>query len=509
MEKYLSSIDGQETLVIMLRKKKSSRYYTKKSATNESTRSVGVLFIGAGLGQVIPIAISPVLTRIYTPEEFGIFAIFTSFVSLLVATISGRYELAVMLQKSERDAVNMVAGVLAITGVLGLIFSTVIYAYYTLSLGFFGVIESESWVYLIPISASTMIILATINNWLNRKNKYKLIAGNELLYRVNSEGARTIVGLNNYQFVNGLITGQIIGQLISVMFSASLVWKKAPWNYRHIRLLKMMALLKKYRKFPLYTMPFTLVSTIGRESLVILLVSFGNVGVAGLFMIARRILMGPVLLISASLGRVFFKEAILKIGTPQLGLIVDRLMNSIVELFTPLFVFMVIWAPDVFEVVFGIGWRESGEYASVITPIVFISMLTSWSRRLYEVSGQQNVALIIQTLADIMRISAVYISLKNGLSGLEVIKIYALVSVIHQFAFLVGILHVGKIKMRVLYIMLARVCFLAPLSYYLFISIKNNFKMPESFILTVSIMMIYFFTVCYVWTKRTPFMSRV
>ncbi len=75
---------------------------------SEFSRNVLTLMTGTTIAQAIPIAISPILTRIYTPEDFGVFALYMSVASLLSTLATGRYELAIMLPKKDEDAVNYV-----------------------------------------------------------------------------------------------------------------------------------------------------------------------------------------------------------------------------------------------------------------------------------------------------------------------------------------------------------------------------------------------------------------
>ena len=64
---------------------------------------------GTSLAQAIPIIISPILTRIYTPEDFGLLALFLSITNIIGSVANGRYELAIMLPKEDEDAINIAA----------------------------------------------------------------------------------------------------------------------------------------------------------------------------------------------------------------------------------------------------------------------------------------------------------------------------------------------------------------------------------------------------------------
>ena len=76
---------------------------------SEFNRNILTLMTGTTIAQAIPIAISPILTRIYTPEDFGIFAIFLAITLIIGGIANGRYELAIMIPKKDEDAINIFA----------------------------------------------------------------------------------------------------------------------------------------------------------------------------------------------------------------------------------------------------------------------------------------------------------------------------------------------------------------------------------------------------------------
>jgi len=82
---------------------------TKLKPKSEFSRNVLTLMTGTTIAQAIPIAISPIVTRIYTPEDFGIFALFIAIITIFGSIANGRYELAIMLPKKDEDAINIFA----------------------------------------------------------------------------------------------------------------------------------------------------------------------------------------------------------------------------------------------------------------------------------------------------------------------------------------------------------------------------------------------------------------
>ena len=81
----------------------------KLKPKSEFTRNVLTLMTGTTIAQAIPIVISPILTRIYTPEDFGLFALFIAITSVFGSIATGRYELAIMLPNKDENAINILA----------------------------------------------------------------------------------------------------------------------------------------------------------------------------------------------------------------------------------------------------------------------------------------------------------------------------------------------------------------------------------------------------------------
>ncbi|SVD81723.1 uncharacterized protein METZ01_LOCUS434577, partial [marine metagenome] len=82
---------------------------------SEFSKNVLTLVTGTTIAQAIPIAISPILTRIYTPEDFGVLALFISITTILGTIANGRYELAIVLPKRDNNALELTALSIIIT----------------------------------------------------------------------------------------------------------------------------------------------------------------------------------------------------------------------------------------------------------------------------------------------------------------------------------------------------------------------------------------------------------
>lgn len=81
---------------------------SKLKPKSEFSRNVLTLMTGTTISQALPIAVAPILTRIYSPEDFGLFAFYFAIVSILAVLATGRYELAIALPKKRDDAYQIV-----------------------------------------------------------------------------------------------------------------------------------------------------------------------------------------------------------------------------------------------------------------------------------------------------------------------------------------------------------------------------------------------------------------
>lgn len=75
---------------------------------SDFAKNVITLMTGTTIAQAIPIAISPILTRIYAPEDFGVFALYMAIASIFAVIATGRYEMAIMLPHEEDDVKSIV-----------------------------------------------------------------------------------------------------------------------------------------------------------------------------------------------------------------------------------------------------------------------------------------------------------------------------------------------------------------------------------------------------------------
>lgn len=371
--------------------------------------NVITLITGAGLAQAIPIAISPLLTRLYTPEDFGILALFVSIATIVSTFITGRYELAIMLPKSDRDAFH----IFALSAALSFLVSVLIFILIALFADWFAALlrapELANWLYWIPISTMLTGIYTTFNYWSNRKAYYRSLASSRIIQAGSSSVPQLVGGYAKIGSA-GLVMGQLVGQLIATSFLALLVYQKDGQYLKNICWLRTLVLARKYKNFPKYLILAHSLNTASGQMPTILLGSIFNVAAAGYYMLTQRVMGVPTALLAGALGDVFRQEASKAYSiSGACSEIYAITFKRLLLIGAPSFLIFFLVAPELFSLAFGEDWAVAGGYARILTPMYFLQFVTSPLSSMFMIAQKQRADLIWQVFLYLGITSAIFV----------------------------------------------------------------------------------------------------
>ncbi len=362
---------------------------------------------GTTIAQAIPIAISPILTRIYTPEDFGVFALFLAIVSIFGSIANGRYDLAIMLPKKDEDAINIFALGFIITTSLSLILLFLVVLFNDYFTKLLNNEEISKWLYFIPIAVFFTGLFNLLNYFNNRRKNYKDIANATIIKSIILAITQLSIG-----FVKSGATGLISGQILSQMFANMRLLKniiKDKILLSKITKVKIIALAKRYKNFPKFSMLAILANTLSVHLTNILISSFYSISTLGFYSLVQRILGMPSALIGRSIGQVFFQEATKE--KQQTGKSINTFNSTVKKLVIiglPSFGILFFIVEDLFAFIFGEEWRIAGIYAQIVIPLFFIRFISSTVSGILIVFERQknelyiNILLIITSFSLIM-----------------------------------------------------------------------------------------------------------
>ncbi len=348
--------------------------FQKLKPKSEFSRHVLTLMTGTTIAQAIPIAISPILTRIYTPEDFGVFALYMSVASILSVVATGRYELAIMLPKKDEDAINIVALSILISFLVSLISFLIVFIFNSEITQLLGNSEISNWLYFIPITVLLTGIYQSFNYWSNRKKEYKMLATSRIAQSGTAASSNLIFGFSGFGSA-GLIGSSILGQLISTTILGKLIYRENK-IFKKINKFKIISFAKKYISHPKYLVLSHSIANIYMQIPIFYINKFFDASILGFYSLAARFIGIPGMLIANAVGDVFREKATQQYH--KTGEFKQLFLNTLKKTFflsvIP-FLFFYLTVEDIFTFVFGENWKIAGSYAQILIIGAFISFI--------------------------------------------------------------------------------------------------------------------------------------
>ena len=339
-------------------------------------RNVVVLMTGTTLAQAIPIAAMPLLTRLYSPEEFGVLALYMSIAAMISVFITGRYEIAVMLPEEDENAASLVVLSIGIAAVISFLLLCVIFF---LNQDIQVLLNNEAigpWLYLIPPTVFITGVWQAFNYWNNRAKKFKRLAASRL-----AQGG----GMTAVQFLlhglssGGLILGYLFGQFSAAIVLLRKIWREDRAILSKVSFNSIARNASQYSKFPKYSTIGALLDNAAVQMPVLMLSKFFDAYIVGVFSLTFRALNLPMSLIAASFSQVLFQRfvSLHKNSPEELSGYVLRLFFLLLGLMVPVVIFVWVFGPQLFALVFGEAWQQSGNYARLLIIAIAIRFAVS------------------------------------------------------------------------------------------------------------------------------------
>ncbi|CAB1259424.1 oligosaccharide flippase family protein [Vibrio ordalii] len=331
---------------------------------------------GTGIAQAIPIAIIPILTRMFSPEDFGLLALYAACVSILGVVATGRYEIAIMLPKDDEDARLLLQLSMLVALFFSFLISIPISIWNAQIARFLGNEDIAVWLYLVPVSVLFTGIYQALTYWNNRQKKFINTAVSRVNQSLFQGFAQTSLGF--LQVSGGLICGQFVG-----IVSGSIYLLKKDRNYKSlIRKSKINSIQKqgiKYHKFPTYGVWGALCDAGAVQMPVILLTKFYSNSVTGMFSLTFRVLNMPTSIISSAIAQVLFQKVveISQTEPEKLNLYIIKMFLLLFIIYLPAVPVLFIWGESLFSIIFGNEWSQAGVYAGYLVIAVAVRFAVS------------------------------------------------------------------------------------------------------------------------------------
>lgn len=317
-----------------------------------------------GLGQLLAFMAAPLLTRLYSPESLGHFALLNALVNILLPLVVLRLNMALPLPQQDAVARELLVLCLAVVAVsvptltlLGTLAQPVL-------AGWMDVSAADVW--LLAAALTVTGLHETALSWLVRHRAFAQVAGVRFVTLLGVAGCQTAFGLL-HPHASSLLLGYAAGYALGFLRGLWSFRRDVLPGFRGVTLDRLRRLAVEYYRFPLISTPSSMVSAVSSQIPSLVLPSLYGLAVTGQWSLAQRVLWQPASLVGQAVNHVFWGNAArLQTEDPKrLWQLFLCLNAGLFALMTPGLV-LVWFGGELFGLVFGANWEQAGTFAGVI-----------------------------------------------------------------------------------------------------------------------------------------------
>lgn len=377
--------------------------------------NVTVVSSGVAGAQVITIVLSPIITRLYGPEAFGLLGTFTAIMAVITPIAALSYPIAIVLPKEDVHAMSIAKLSVFISVGIATLLALLLTITEDQLAALLKIQEISSFLWLIPLLMVFSSFLQTLQQWLIRKKQFQIMARAGILNALIINCLK--IGLGLVKPIASVLIG--LTAIGSGIHAGLLAYGGKKYKKKYCaqdedskKTAALWIVAKKYYDFPLYRAPQLFINAISQSLPVLMLVAFFGPASAGFYALCNRLLQMPSQLIGKSVGDVFYPritEATHN-GENLTRILVKTTLALAVVGILP-FGLVVTFGPWLFGFVFGAEWVIAGEYARWMAVMSFFYFLNRPAVISVPVLGLQKGLLIYEFFSTGSKFLAMYVGL--------------------------------------------------------------------------------------------------
>lgn len=369
------------------------------------------LMSGTVIVQIIAFASAPLMTRLFTPEAFGVAALFIAVLTICNTFATFRYDMAIVLPETDEDGFNLVClSALCLTLVVSIV-TVLVFSVDEAVLAKVKLTGMKPYLWVLPIGIFFSGAGMILNGWNSRLNEFARQSISNVSGRLVSTVGGILAGLIGLT-CGGILIAVNVGYsffvfLVLVFLSFSSVFGR---HVPQVSWAKIKSLASRYRKFPLVTSWSSLLSAVSIGLPAFVLTAYFSTAVAGLYALSYRMIVLPLQMVGGAISGVFLRKAAEARHSGGLTQLTNKTFRNLVLIAAFPFVVIGLFGPELFALVFGESWREAGAYSQILCPWIFFIFIGGPLMSLSVVLECQGLALIFNIIFVVSRV----ISLVSG-----------------------------------------------------------------------------------------------
>jgi len=372
----------------------------------ESRFSIDVLTLvtGTTVSLIITLLASPIITRLYGPAAFGLVALFTSITGILGVIVCLRYELAIVLPKSDEEAANLFGLCMLLVVVVSVATIPLLIILEQPLVQFLKAPQLGQFFWLIP---PTLLISGTflaLNYWNTRTKQFKRLSIARISSSFSTTGTQLGAGFLGYTSGGVLIYANVFGQLVSTgVLGIQIMRDHLSFFRENISWEGMADTFRRYSNFPKFDVWSALINQISWQVPVLLLSSFFSTTIVGYYSLGMMMVTLPMSLIGGAIAQVFFQRAAIAQHEGSLSLIFEDAYSFLIKISLFPLLLLTFIGQDLFILIFGPSWGEAGFYIQILSVWAVFFFISSPISAILSIAGKQKTGLVLSTINLITR----------------------------------------------------------------------------------------------------------
>jgi O-antigen/teichoic acid export membrane protein len=396
-------------------------------------RNVVIVASGTAGAQVLTIVFAPVITRLYGPTAFGVYGTFAAVLAVAVPVTAFSYPIAIVLPKSDEEAIGIAKLSLLIAVTVAIVFSGLLVGFGAQFAALLNLEDLGALIVLVPVGMLFGVCAAVANQWVIRKELFRIKADAAIAQAVAVNGAKVGIGLlHPFGLVLVVVTsfsGLLHALLLLIGIRARRLSAKMVTEGSAIT--SLWELAKRHRDFPLYRSPQILLSTLSQSLPILMLASLFGPAAAGFYALALSVLALPMSLIGESVQSVFYpriNQAVL--AGQSASELIARVTTVLALAGLVPFGTVVALAPSLFPFVFGSDWGTSGQYAQWLGIWSYMRLVNQPSVAAIPALALQRHLLVYEIMSSLTRVMALAVGFFIFANDLIAVALFSMASVL-------------------------------------------------------------------------------
>jgi O-antigen/teichoic acid export membrane protein len=410
-------------------------------------RAALTLISGTALAHGLTAAALPILSRMYSPAEFGLLAVFSSLLAIISVVACLRYELAIALPPSDDEALHLLALSMASCLLMSLLMALIVLLAPQWLIALTGQPQLRPYLWLAPLGLLLAGSYSALQFWHVRGKKFTLLARTRVAQSAGSATAQITLGAMGISPL-GLLLGYVMNTGIACLALGGALCKAVP----NLSLGRVWRLALSYRRFPLFSSLEALANSAAMQIPVIMIAAIAAPAEAGYLMMAMYVAQAPMSLIGTAISQVYLSRAPEAYREGRLGAFSTDILAGLLKSGCGPLLAAGILSPALFGLVFGAGWERAGWLVSWMTPWFLLQFLAVPLSMALHVTGSQRAAMWLQGGGLLLRVGLVWAAAQWQTAW--VAEAYAISGALFYLIYLALIVRVTQLPLRPLAIAL-------------------------------------------------------